>query len=166
MPNILAMDVQYAEQGHWGLAAGVLFTSWEAEKPAKKVTTPYAGVADYMPGQFYQRELPCLLELLGQMDLPDIIIVDGYVDVAPGHPGLGRHLYEALGSKVVVIGVAKTYFQDTAATPVLRGKSAKPLFVTAAGMDLDEACACIQRMHGPFRIPTLLKLVDQIARGR
>ena len=32
--------------------------------------------------------------------------------------------------------------------------------VTAAGMDLAEAAGHIQAMHGPCRIPTLLKRVD------
>jgi len=39
------------------------------------------------------------------------------------------------------------------------------LYVTAAGMRLQEAADRIQRMHGPHRIPTLLKRVDTLARG-
>lgn len=63
-----------------------------------------------------------------------------------------------------MLGVAKTWFNDTHATPIFRGASSKPLFVTSAGMEPTEACAAIQSMAGPYRIPTLLKLVDQIAR--
>lgn len=64
-----------------------------------------------------------------------------------------------------MIGVAKTHFHSaTAVRPVLRGDSERPLYTTAVGMDLDQACRHIQGMHGEFRIPTLLKQVDQLAR--
>jgi hypothetical protein len=33
------------------------------------------------------------------------------------------------------------------------------------GCSLEEAARSIQRMHGPHRIPTLLKLADRHARG-
>jgi deoxyribonuclease V len=49
---------------------------------------------------------------------------------------------------------------------VLRGGSARPLYVTAAGLSADEAARRVRDMHGPYRIPTLLKRVDQLCRGR
>ena len=48
---------------------------------------------------------------------------------------------------------------------IYRGDSAKPLFVTAVGMTLEEAKAHIASMHGEHRIPTLLRRVDQLCRG-
>lgn len=75
------------------------------------------------------------------------------------------HLYEALDRRIPVIGVAKTAFlRATNARDVARGSSAKPLFVTAVGMDLDVAAGHVRDMHGTFRIPTLLKLVDRLSR--
>jgi deoxyribonuclease V len=75
---------------------------------------------------------------------------------------LGTYLYEALVRKVPVIGVAKTrFFSNTQyVAEILRGESKNPLFVTSVGMPLDTAAARIQSMAGPFRIPTLLKLLD------
>jgi len=32
------------------------------------------------------------------------------------------------------------------------------------GVDSQAAAACIQRMHGPSRLPTLLKRVDRLCR--
>jgi deoxyribonuclease V len=39
------------------------------------------------------------------------------------------------------------------------------LFITAAGVSLERAADYIKAMHGPFRLPTLLKRVDQLCRG-
>jgi deoxyribonuclease V len=65
-----------------------------------------------------------------------------------------------------VIGVAKTaYAGSTFATPVLRGTSAKPLYVTARGIARDEAARLVRSLHGEHRIPTLLERVDHLARG-
>ena len=51
------------------------------EKPQHFTTDIINDVADYKPGQFYKRELPCILQLLKQLDLNSIgvIIVDGDV---------------------------------------------------------------------------------------
>ena len=58
-----------------------------------------APVAAYVPGQFYRRELPCLLAVFGLVRQPlEIILIDGYVWLdAQGMPGLGGHLFDALG---------------------------------------------------------------------
>jgi deoxyribonuclease V len=61
-----------------------------------------------------------------------------------------------------VIGVAKTAFQAaTHAMPVLRGTSARPLFVTAAGMSRDEA---VRHMSGRHRLPDAMRRADTLAR--
>jgi deoxyribonuclease V len=38
-------------------------------------------------------------------------------------------------------------------------------FITAAGCDAELAAENIRAMHGPFRLPTLLKRVDRLCRG-
>jgi deoxyribonuclease V len=48
---------------------------------------------------------------------------------------------------------------------IRRGRSTKPLFVSAVGWELENAAAAIAGMHGPYRIPTLLRLADRLARG-
>lgn len=91
------------------------------------------------------------------------MIIDGYID--PGNkPGLGRHLWRTLGEKVIVIGVAKTFFKGTETVKVFRGRSRRPLYITSAGIDTFEAASLIEKMPGNFRIPDMLKLVDQISR--
>jgi deoxyribonuclease V len=82
-----------------------------------------------------------------------------------GRPGLGAHLYQALGRRTAVVGVAKRRFHGAGdAVPILRGTSQVPLFVTAVGIDLAEAAEGVRRMHGAHRIPTLLKRVDRLSR--
>ena len=46
-----------------------------------------------------------------------------------------------------------------------RHRSRRPLFVTAAGMPQERAARHIERMHGGFRIPTMLKRVDPLCRN-
>jgi deoxyribonuclease V len=64
-----------------------------------------------------------------------------------------------------VVGVAKTSFTGSAfAEPVLRGGSARPHSVTAAGAAARAAAGWIRSMHGAHRIPTLLKRADRLCR--
>jgi len=161
------LDVDY--HGLEANAAAVLFHSWDDSAGWREIVTRIATPADYRPGQFFRRELPCLLALLALIEEPaEVLIVDGYVWLGKGNqPGLGAHLYEALGGATAVIGVAKSRFAGaTAAVPVLRGGSRRPLLVTAAGMDVRVAAHCIETMHGRHRIPTLLQRADQLSRSR
>lgn len=163
---ILATDVHYHANG--ATAAGVVFEQWCDEAAAQVILTEIPAVAEYIPGQFYQRELPCLLQLLQQLQhSPDCIIVDGFVYLDGNQtPGLGKHLYDALQQRVPVIGVAKSSFHTIATeTQLLRGQSQKPLYITAVGMPLDQAKQHIAAMLGEFRLPTLLKLADLWARS-
>jgi deoxyribonuclease V len=162
---IACVDVDYRPEE--ALAAAVLFDAWTDTAGWAERTEPIRPVAPYQPGQFFRRELPCLLAVLGKAPSPpDVVVIDGYVWLADeSRPGLGAHLFEALGRTVPVIGVAKTAFQGaTAARPVWRGVSRRPLYVSAAGMDVEGAARCIQAMHGAYRIPTLLRRVDQLCR--
>lgn len=155
-------DVHY--RGTVGCAAAVLAERWEAQFPASTHATLVTPVADYVPGAFWERELPCLRSVLAGLRA-DLVVVDGYVWLdADGRKGLGAHLHEALG--VPVVGIAKTPFAGGGhAREVLRGTSARPLWVTAAGLDPAVAAAGVRSMHGPHRIPTLLALVDDVARA-
>lgn len=163
---IAAVDVCYSETG--ATAGGVLFTHWTSERPARELWEFIERFEPYEPGSFFKRELPCLLKLLEPVkDRVETVIVDGYAWLGPeSRPGLGAHLYEALGEQTPVIGVAKSVFRGAAnAEAILRGRSRRPLYVTAAGMDSVIAAKNIQGMHGPHRIPTLLKRVDQLCRS-
>ena len=161
---ILAVDVSY--QTDRAIAAGVLLTTWEDAEPSRVLRAEMDEVAAYVPGQFYKRELPCILALVEQLDrLPEVILVDGYVYLGSERcPGLGQHLYDALDGRSAVVGVAKTRFKDTPAAEVFRGHSRNPLYITAVGLDETKARDCVARMHGPYRIPAMPKLVDKLSR--
>ena len=140
---------------------------WADAEPCYEVTAFVEAVAEYEPGAFYKRELPCLLAVLAKLPaVPDLVVVDGYAWLGPERPGLGAHLYEALKRAVPVAGVAKTRFRsaDEVATAVTRAGSKQPLWVTAVGVDAAEAAECVRRMHGEYRVPTLLNRVDRLCR--
>ena len=154
----------------------MVFAEWEDPAPLIEHTLMVEGVEDYVPGQFYRREMPCLLQLISRalarhpQSAPpiDTLIVDGFVFLGDKW-GLGRHLLENVGQTGLVcpaiVGVAKTRFKNADAEEVLRGDSARPLYITAAGMSPRLAAARVRSMAGPHRIPALLKRVDQLARG-
>ena len=163
--TIAAFDAYYLEEGRVS-AAAVVFTTYGNDTPMAEYHRMLAEPAAYVSGAFYRRELPAILTLLEQITMPlDTLIVDGYVRLG-SRPGLGRHLFDALESKIPVVGVAKSRFADVPAHEVYRGASRRPLYVTAAGITAKEAAINIQAMHGAHRIPTLLKRVDRLAREK
>lgn len=162
---IVALDVDYREG--YAVAAAVAFSDWRSDEVLGTYVRRVDGIAPYRPGSFYERELPCLLAVLDTLpQLPEIIVIDGFVTLGPAAAdGLGAHLYKAVAGRASVIGVAKTPFRDTPAeSAVQRPGSAKPLYVTSAGLDPSEARRLVAKMHGPHRIPTLLKAVDRLCR--
>ena len=158
-----AVDVHYLRPGG-GRAAAVV--AWDATFSAvlAEWTVLVPEVAPYKPGEFFLRELPALRAVLADLRSLGLLVVDGYVDLDPrGRPGLGAYAHAEFG--VPVIGVAKTRFRTAShAVQVRRGRSARPLFVTSAGMSAPEAASLIRRMVGPFRLPDALRRVDALAR--
>ncbi len=164
---IFAFDTYYTNNTARTVCIG--FTEWTSQDIALLKTEELPIEDDYESGQFYKRELPCILSLLNQLEVRagDIIIVDGFVHLDDaGKFGLGGHLYQSLNNKIPVIGVAKSNFATINALKraVYRGESKKPLFVTAIGMDLEEASANISKMAGSFRMPDLLKKLDIVTK--
>lgn len=148
-------------------AACIVANDWTDKEPVAAYSVHITDVADYSPGEFYQRELPCLLKVLDKLPSKSaFIVIDGFVTLNPeGRPGLGSHLFEELRRETPIIGVAKTGFATaTHAIKVYRGESQQPLYVTAVGVDANQAADFIRSMHGNYRIPTLLKCVDQFSR--
>ncbi len=161
---IACVDVAYCHDD--AIAACVVFRSWSDVEAACELVEKIGEVHDYLSGEFYRRELPPILAVLRRVTIPlEVVVVDGYVWLASGKPGLGGHLYDALQKRTAVIGVAKSRFAGAdLAIPILRGRSKRPLYVTAAGMSADDAAKCILAMHGGDRIPTLMKRVDFLSR--
>lgn len=163
----LAVDVHYADDDR-AVVAGVLFPDWTAPVVVRSEVLSVDGVAAYRPGRFFERELPCILALLDVLGtVPQAIVIDGYVTLgADGREGLGARLHTALAGAVPVVGVAKSRFAGTPPeTEVLRGASRRPLYVTSRGLPAAEARRLVAAMHGPYRLPTVLAIVDRLCRN-
>jgi deoxyribonuclease V len=159
----VAADVHYLACGG-GRAAAVVAANVGFSCLVEDRTALVPAVGPYRPGEFYLRELPPLHAVLDSLNQMSLLIVDGYADLDPvGRPGLGAHAHTEFG--IPVIGVAKTAFRTaTHAIPVLRGTSARPLYVTAAGMNRHDAAGLVQHMAGRYRLPDALRRADTLAR--
>lgn len=174
---ILALDSYYKDD--ICNTSLVVFEDIKSDKPLYTDTIYTKVTSDYIPGEFYKRELPGIIKILEklQKERPDIweqlfiIITDSFVTLKTidnEWDGLGAHLKKYLNSigntKIVVYGVAKSSFGlcDFISTKVFRGQSKNPLYVqTTSGVGGD---FIIKHMHGEYRIPTMLKLVDSLSR--
>ena len=164
---ILAFDTYYYD----GKAKTVCleFEDWNESKNFKIHEEIIDNVEEYIPGEFYKRELPCIISLLNKIDLTHIeaIVVDGFVYLDDEKKyGLGGRLYEQLNHKIPIIGVAKTNFAaiEKDKLALVRGDSKKPLYITAIGIALDDAFAKVASMAGEYRFPTLLKELDRLTK--
>lgn len=163
---IAAIDIHYKET--YAKAVCVVF-DWADETAEHVYTDLITEVAPYVSGEFYKRELPCIIKVLEQVQLDTLeaIIVDGHVFVDNDKKyGLGGYVWEALDKQVPIIGIAKKSFIHTekVATPIKRGTSESPLFVSCIGIDKETVLEKIKLFHGEHRMPTILKLVDSHSR--
>lgn len=163
---VVIVDVDYNEDTRCGHAAGVTADSLLDAQPSGVVTATVGDVGEYIPGQFYRRELKCIdavLRLLPAEAL-ELIVVDGYADSGTDRKTLGTYVFEEYG--VPVIGVAKNRFKtwSVPGAEVLRGGSRKPLYVTCRGMEPARARELVANMFGKYRLPYLIKLADTVAR--
>jgi len=149
-------------------AAAALFDAWDAAEPIKTFVSRIAHVEKAQRGELDLRELPCVMQLLREHSLePELIVIDGFVHLdADETPGLGQHLYQALGCRVPIVGVSKKSRPGLPAQfEVMREEEAPPLWVTCAGLDIGAAKARLRAMHGRKRVPTLMKLAARLAKG-
>ncbi|HEX9539785.1 MAG TPA: endonuclease V [Streptosporangiaceae bacterium] len=158
-----AVDVHYLSSGGARAAAVVAADAPFSDVLAERFAV-VPEVLPYRPGEFYLRELPPVRAVVRSIRGLGLLVVDGYADLDPdGRPGLGAHAHAEFG--IPVIGVAKSAFRTaTHAIPVLRGTSARPLFVTAAGMPRTDAADLVRHMAGRFRLPDALHRADVLAR--
>lgn len=152
--------------GNQAAFACIALTGWSSDRYIHSQTCILPVASPYIPGAFFKRELPGILRLCQIVIWPlDVLVVDGYVHLPGGRPGLGGYLHVELQRPVV--GIAKNpYAGLRACIPVYRGGSRKPLFVTAAGMDVEQAAEHVQAMAGSHRIPLMVKTVDRLAKER
>lgn len=165
----IGIDTYYRSDSD-AYTVGVIFDSWTDKVPRQIISCKTSEFAPYIPGEFYKRELPCILDLLKLVDLEEVdtIILDGFLRLRDmeGHDkdGLGLHLKEVLGDRCPkLIGVAKTEFGKCheISEEVVRGKAKVPLYVQGYGMSNEEAACLIKNMYGPYRIPDILKILDR-----
>lgn len=164
---ILAFDTYYFENK--AKTVCLVFENWSDLKELDIFSETLENMKEYIPGEFYKREMPCILSLLQKIDYQSIeaIIIDGFVFLDDnGKLGLGGHLYEALNHKIPIIGVAKSNFAtiNRDKKELCRGQSNNPLYITSIGMDLDDATEKIRSMSGAYRMPTLLKELDKLTK--
>ncbi|MCE4555292.1 endonuclease V [Pelomonas cellulosilytica] len=162
----LAIAVHLA--GSQAQVAAIAFDAWDSPEATNTYLSPIAQVEKPSRGELDLRELTCVMQLLREHRLqPELILIDGFVHLdADETPGLGQHLFRALGGATPVIGVAKTGRPGLSAQfEVMREDEAKPLIVTCAGLDIGAAKARVRAMHGRKRVPTLMKLVARLAKS-
>ncbi len=154
--------------GEQANAAAVAFDGWDAAEPAKTCVSRIARVEKAVRGELDLRELPCVLQLLSEHRLePELIVIDGFAHLdADETPGLGQHLFQALGGQVPVVGVSKKRLPGLSAQfEVVREEESPPLIVTCAGIDIGAAKVRVRSMHGRKRVPTLMKLAARLAKN-
>ena len=164
---ILAFDTYYSENK--AKTVCICFENWTDTDIVKVHTEILEDVEEYTSGEFYKRELPCILSLLSKIDIPIIeaIVVDGFVFLDDDKKlGLGGYLYQKLEGNIPIIGLAKNNFASLQnhKRALLRGESRKPIYITAIGIDVDIAESYIKSMAGEYRIPKLLKILDTLSR--
>lgn len=162
--TIACFDVYYKKDQ--AKACCIVFETDPTEKTLSTYCQVIESVSGYISGEFYRRELPCILKVYKMIkeDI-DLIIIDGFVTLGNSKKGLGAYLFESLDKKLPVIGVAKTYFRGCENyVEIYRGKSGKPLYISSIGIDLDCSAKFIKNLNGIYRIPDILKKVDQLSR--
>jgi deoxyribonuclease V len=150
-------------------AAAVAFEAWDEAEATKTYFSRIDQVGKAVRGELDLRELPCVMQLLSEHKLePELILFEGFVHLdADDTPGLGHHLFQALGGKVPVVGVSKKSLPGLSAQfEVMREEETPPLIVTTAGLDIGAAKVRLRSMHGRKRVPTLMKLATRLAKNK
>lgn len=164
---IAAFDSYYSNEVQKTVC--LIFSNWIHPRIEKTLTGFHKIEDTYHAGEFYKRELPGIMQLIKHPDFVDVdtIIVDAFVWLDDeGTPGLGARLHEAIDKKIPVVGVAKTDFATVhhSKREVLRGSSRRPLYISAIGLDPDLAADHIRNLPGSYRIPDILKKLDQLTK--
>ena len=158
------LDVGYGEGS--ALVGCLTIAQFDDDAPMSERVVEVSPVGPYLPGQFWRRELDPLLRGIALVPgTLSVCVIDAYVDLGEDQtPGLGRILHARTG--IPVIGVAKSRYPGTPRDyETRRGSSNRPLYVSAAGFDLEEAKECVTRMAGRGRVPTMIRRADLLSRG-
>lgn len=76
---IIAIDVFYKSACQAKVVA-ILFDDWYSQNIKRVYSIDLENISEYKSGEFYKRELPCIVQLLELIEEEyDYIIIDGYV---------------------------------------------------------------------------------------
>ena len=165
-PMLVSVDVDYRPDAT--VAACVLFRDWGDAAEAAHFVDRGPPAEAYVPGEFYRRELPALLRVLARcLDPLTTVIIDGYVWLGGDErPGPGRAPVRGARAKRARHrrGEDVVSLQPGRGAGAARRQPAAPAGHRSGGGRPGRRPRCIQRMHGPSRLPTLLKRVDRLCR--
>ncbi|MCM3812526.1 endonuclease V [Streptomyces sp. DR7-3] len=184
---VVGVDVAYDDERDLVAAAAVALDARGLDIVAEatavgRVTFPY------VPGLLAFREIPAVLDALGDLDRrlgrrPDLVVCDGYGLAHPRRFGLASHLGVLTG--LPTIGVAKNLFGFRHADPgprrgdwsslldgdeevgrALRTRDGvKPLFVSVGHrVTITDACAYTLHLARDFRQPETTRRADALCR--
>ena len=174
--DICYTDIEGSNKTNCSIAA-LLFDQFESKEIIKSYHVDLiTNVAEYVSGEFYKKEMPCLQYMWNNLpqnikNQIDTVIVDSLYDLWDGRPGMGHHFHDWLiseGYNVEVMGIAKKKFKDNSLyiTKVIRGNdSTTPLNVNGSDKTKDYK-KIVQSMAGDYRIPYMVKEVDKLSRTK
>ncbi|HEY3451300.1 MAG TPA: hypothetical protein VGK67_33385 [Myxococcales bacterium] len=151
-------------------AACVVLRSFDASESLEERTVTVRTVATRGSGRSFERELSLLRAVLGAVESEiQVAVIGGYVWLdGTTRPGLGAHLYQALGESISVLGIADARCDagKPEALEVRRGRGSRPVFVTSVGFPPPVVGKLVGAMHGRGRIPWALARAAALGRGR
>lgn len=183
--TIAGLDVGFEERGAITRAAAVLLDAGTLQ-PLDMQVARIPTTMPYIPGLLSFRELPALLQVLGQLPhRPDLVLVDGQGIAHPRRLGIAAHL--GIASGLPSIGVAKKILVGTSTAPdqargartplhdgdeqigwVLRSKpGCNPLIISPGHrVAMASATQLVMRFVTTYRLPEPTRLADRLASRR
>ncbi len=183
--RIAGVDVGFEDGGLVTRAAAVLLDA-KTLAPLEEVVARLPTRMPYIPGLLSFRELPAVLQALGQLSAtPDLVFVDGHGIAHPRGLGIAAHL--GVVTDLPTIGVAKSilvgthrelgpmrgdrvplHHHDQVVGCVLRSKDkVRPLIVSPGHrVSLESAPALVLACCTKYRLPEPTRLADRLASRR
>lgn len=181
----LTLDVQYQQEvGYVGMC------EWNIQSEGGRIfLTKHECIEEYVPGKFFKREGPILLQAIDRYRMftaesPDLLIIDGHGTAHPQKSGIA--VWIGTRTKIPTIGLAKRsllpnppdvgteagdYQQvllhgEVVGHIVRTQKGIKPVFVSPGfGISCEEAVKTILSLRGKFRIIEPMRKADFSARA-
>ena len=182
-PKVLAAVEATYGHGAESIFAAAAVMSYPELEPIERTLCHLPVDFPYIPGLFYYREGPVMVEVLRKLThQPDVILVSGHGRAHPRRLGLacqigisfdtptigcarrlliGRHqpVGETRGNMETIV-----HRGDTIGVAYRSKDSVKPIFISAGHRsDTDTAAATIARTINGFRLPEPLRLVHNLA---